>query len=680
MANYTSQVGYGRVGLYWVGAGPATTGNPPLDPATKPWYVVQAALPLPPHPRARRTLESLALFPPFFGPHPVSPQISLQNQGINHRKIGTISVTGGSQGIFVFITGVNQSGTFAALTAKMTRQIGTTGTASIVFNVPSGGFQPQLGAIVTLIENNKTLFSGIIMRRRRTVYAATTMSKYTIDCADWNGILQRHLIASDFSADTLYNITSRMFQTPSINDDHIIPSSVDQTISTGDSFSFSYIKMSDALTQLALSTNTIWWVDNTRALHMILPANAVASAYSVAENSLQVDIDSITVDDNLDNYRNVQYVRTSQEILTELVTLTESHTFTGAAGDIVCPTTYPLTTAPSSVKENGVELVGTNRFFQLKTDGTTTNYPPTDGYYWAVGFYGIWHWPSQTAPINGTVLSVTYTGASTYTGNVVAYLDTAQIVAQQGVSGGSGRFEEIEDYSGSITYTQALALATGIEKATAPPPSVVTLSTIEQVEDIGYAVTVNLPRWGINGTYVIQQIDRIDSGADLGKGTRFRTTLQLVSAKTLGNFTQYFERLLARLNKSTVSAPTEKPTWGLAFDTPGTVSAGLQTGVFGEPYAVQVGLGRILYVAIVFATAADANIVIDIQLNGTSISDSSHFVYTPGNTGTQILYGNLNPNFVNVKRGDLLTLSILQCGTLAPGRNGTVIVVIGQRG
>ncbi len=673
-STYSSQVGVSQVGYQWVGiANSSGIPVPPLDPSTFAWEATVS--PVRVDPRRRRTLPSV--FTDNL-PIPAIQAISLQNQGINHRRIGTPTITGGRQGLLAFITGINQSGTFAALSCNITRQLGTTGQARVTFNVPSGGFQPALGAAITIQEDNLTLFSGLIIKRSRGIYPATTMSMWKVVAVDWNGLLQRHIIARDFPAASLYSIGASILSQPSILYDHISPERIDKTIDVADDFSWSYIKMSDAFGQTALSTNTIWWVDNFKVMNQILAANAPLSAYSVIENGQQVDPD-ITVDDSLDNYRNTQYVRASDQLLSESVTVTDSHTFTGVPADIVCSTLYPLISAPYSVLENSVEIVNTDRFFQLLPEGGTVYPPGGEGWYWMSGAYGIWHWPSADFPANGTTLDVLYTGISTFAGNVVKYQDSAQILAMQAISGGSGVFEDIEDYSGALTYAQALALAQGIEQGTAPPPSIINCSTVEIVEDIGYAVAVNIPRWGINGTYIIQQMDLVDNGADLGKGTRFRRKLQLVSARTLGNFTQYWERLYARINKAQVVAPTEKPTWALAFDIPGTLSNGLAVGAFGSPWSVETPLGRIAYVSIVFATAADANIEIAIYLNGNSIATSTNFVYTPANTGTQILYANFDPNRVNVQRGDLLTLSVLSCGTISPGKNGTVTVVIAQR-
>lgn len=670
---HSSQSGVAQLGYAWLATGTAgALPSPPLDPSTVPWEATIGPVQVAPWRRRTR--------PPVFTdnlPIPSVQSISLVGLGLNHRKIGIPTLTGGAQGLLVFISGINESGTFAALSCNIRRQLGTTGTCRAVFNVDAGGFEPELGASIVAQENNRVLFSGLIIKRTRGVYPNTSVSMWTVTGVDWNGLLQRHVIAKDFVAGSLLGIAGGILTQPSIIDDRISTDGVDPDIEVGDDFSFNYIKMSDAFGQLALSTNTIWWIDNYKVLRQILAVDAPLSDYSVTENGQQVDPD-ITVDDSLDNYRNTQYVRAANQLLSETVTVTDSHTFSGTTGDIVCITRYPLVSAPFSVLENNVEIVNTDRFFELKLDGTTVYPPGGEGWYWTAGSYGVWHWPSPDYPTAGTTLAVSYNGVSTFQGNVVKYQDSAQILAMQALSGGSGVFEEIEDYSGSLTYSQALALAQGIEQGTAPPPQVINCGTIEIVEDIGYAVVVNIPRWGVSGTYVIQQIERIDAGRDLGKGTRFRTRLQLVSTRTLGNFTQYWERLYARLNKAFISPPTEKPTWALAFDTPGSPSSGLAVGDFGAAYPVQTGLGRIQYVSIVFETAADANIVINIKLNGDTIF-STLPSYAPGDTGTQVLYGAFNPNRVNVQRGDLLALSVVSCGTLNPGKNGTVIVVIGQR-
>lgn len=712
MARPTAQIGAAQVGQMQVGAGGTTTPTPPLDPSFQPWEValgpVQVApwrpttlesfargpeLPQPPlnpltipfyvastreqevtPPQRYRTLESVAI-PVFPQTFPAS-QIQIFAGGINHRHIGGLTVTGGAQQLQAFIRHVDRSGTFLCLSARIMRQLNTTGTCEAKFAVPSGGFTPVIGDSLQIIEFNRTLFSGFIDRRKYTVYPGTTTREYTVQAVDWNGLLQRRLVTKDYTAATLEAIVSDivLFFLQSEG----ITVQIDSSIAVADDFSFKYIKLSDAFNQLAQVTNTIWWIDNYKVLRFIHAASATASAFFVDETGAKQAAD-IFVEDSLQNYRNVQYVRTPQNILSETVTVTDSHTFTGAAADIVCPTRYPLTSQPQSVLENSIEIVGTDRLFELVVGGTTTYPSGGEGYYWAKQFSGIFHWPSNSPPTAGTTLDVTYTGVSTYAGNVVVYRDTAEIANMAAATGGSGIFEEIEDYSGDITYAQALALATGIEQATAPVPTIMEWSTIEQFEDLGYAVSVNLPRWGVNQTLVIQQVSMSSEAVDLGKGTTFRTNMQLVSARTLGNWTQWYERLLARLNKFPISPPTEKPTWALAFDTPGNVSSGLAVGAFGAPWSVETGQGRILYVSAVFNDGADADIKIDIFLNGISIFDSTKLVYPSGTAGSTILYTNLAPGQVNVKQKDLLTLSVLQCGLISPGKNGTITVVIGQR-
>jgi len=651
--------------------------QPPLNPSTVSpqrlaWTYEQEVVP-----RWRyRTQESYA--EPFFPSSIPTQQLNLVSKGIRHRKLGIWSLSGGVQGLLVFIAGVNQTGTFAALTARITRQLQTTGNAQAVFNVPAGGFTPQLGASILISENGTTLFAGIINKRKHEIYPNTTMSKWTVDCVDWNGLMQRHLLARNYPVATLASITQDMMLQPTINLDRVSTAAVDPGLVTADSTTYPYWKYSDVLNDLGQATDAIWWIDNTKNLHFILPANAPTSTFSVTENGQQVSPDVI-VEDSLDNYRNKQYLRTSQTILSESVTLTESHTFSGSPADVGFATKYPLLSAPSSVKENGVELVGTNRFFKLNASGPSNYppYPPTTGYYWIEGGYGIFAWPTTVPPTAGTVVSVTYTGSSTYQGNVVVFADSTEIANQAAISGGSGIFEEIEDYSGSLTYTQALAIAQGTEQATAPPPDIVTINTVELVEDIGYKVTVNLPRWGVNASYVIQQMDLIDQGATLGKGTRFMRKLQLVSARTLGNYTQFWERLFGRLNKALVSVPVVGPSWELATDKGPNLSAGLAVGLY-QSATVQVSIGKIAAVSAYFRTAADATIIIDITLNGQSIFDSTRLQYRVAQTGITELYGNFNPNNINVKQGDVLTLSIIACGTLSPGKNGFVQVYITQ--
>lgn len=618
--------------------------------------------------------------------------VNLIGRGFNRRNFGLITITGITQPLSVFIRAKDRSAYLLVQTAQFNKQLQTTCTCEFHVSMDAtDSFRPSFGDSIVIMEYGVRRFSGFIDELYNwTVYPGTTRLDFDCKGVGWESLLQRRIIVGTYPADSLFNIVQKINMFVLAGENLTVDTgSIDPTLLVPDDMSFDYIKVSDAFNQLALETDTVWWVDNYQKIHFAKPSSMAASAFSITDNGKQVD--TLQVTQSLANYRNKQYVRATQNILNQFVNVVDSHTFTGVRHpdpingplgiDVVCPTTYPLTSQPASVKENGIEITGTPRFFELKFDGTPTQFPPSgmDGWYWFVGGFGIWHWPTYQNPAVGTTLVVTYTGVSTYQSNVVVYADPTEIANLAAKTGGTGIFEEIENYNGAATYEQMLDLAKGIEQSTAPVPTQFVANTIEQIEDIGYSVLVNLATYGINQTLFIQQIQATSLGTDMGKGTTFRSTVTLVSAKTLGDWRSWFERLMAKIQANSSIGPNEIPTWNLATDTPGNLSSGLTVGNFGSPYSVTSGQGQILVVQIVGATAADSPVTIDIQVNGNSIFGGHPAVYNPADTGTMKLYGAFLPQPYNVKQGDLITLSVLTAGVINPGRNFTVQVVIARK-
>ena len=693
--SYTFQLGKAQVGYEQVGSGDANVAPVgPFDPSTIAWNVVYSDVRVF---RRRRfaTLESWVGIT-FPGQIP-SQQINLINQGFNRRNFGTLTITGIPQPLSIFIKNVDRSANLLVETADISKQLGTTGTANVRFTMLStDSFRPSFGDAVVLTEYGKRRFAGYIDEIDFTVYPGTTRLDYLCKCSGWESILQRRLMTGGtYTAalfPTLLTMVQRINAFNLAGENFAVDSgSIDSTItlsSTDDySSAWMYRKVSDAFNDLALATNTVWWVDNYQKIHFAKPSGMTASSFAIADNNGK-QIDSITVTQSLANYRNKQYVKATSNILSQTVTITDSHTFTGVRHpdpvngplgiDVVCITTYPFSSQPTSVKENGIEITGTDRFFELKFDGTPTTFPSGgEGWYWMMNSYGVWHWPTSANPTVGTTLDVSYTGVSTFSGNVVVFADASEITAMAARTGGTGVFEEVEQYQGAGTYQQLLDLATGIEKATAPVPTLFTGTTIEQIEDIGFTVGVNLATYGINETLVIQQIQAKSLAMDLGKGTTFRSTLTLVSQKTLGDWRSWYERLLAKLQAIAAIGPLEIAEWPLATDIPGTPSVGLQVGTFGSPHTVQTGLGQIVSASVTGLDAPDAAVTIDIVLAATGKSIfASPMVYNPADSPGAKFYNTFNPQPYNVKQGDGLILKVLTVGTVNPGKNFTVQVII----
>lgn len=618
-------------------------------------------------------------------------QVNLVGQGFNRRNMGIVTITGVPQPLSIFVKGTDRSASLLVETAEISKQLGTTGTLNVRFTMlTTDSFRPSFGDSIVLSEFGKRRFAGYIDEIDFTVYPGTNRLDYLCKCSGWESILQRRIITGVFPAARYPSLFVMVTALNVMLAENLTldTTTVDATLALTDDYTFDYIKFSDAFNQLALATDTVWWVDNYQRIHFQKPVNMQASSYAIADNNGK-QIDSITVTQSLANYRNRQYVKASTNILSQSVTLTESHTFTGVRHpdpvngplgiDIVCLTSYPLASQPQSVKENNVEITGTPRFFELKFDGTVTAYPPAgeDGYYWMQNSFGIFHWPPSQNPTPGTTLSVTYTGTSAYQGNVVVYSDAAEIANLAAKTGGTGIFEEIEQYQGTGTYQQLIDLAKGIEVATAPVPTQFVANTIEQIEDIGYLVSVNLAKYGINETLAIQQIRAKSFGANMGKGTTFQSMLTLVSQKTLGDWRSWFERLLAKIQAQSSIGPNEIATFTLAADVPGTLSTGLAVGAFGSAYAVTSPAGQIVSVSLCFLTAADANIVINIFVNGVSIFPGGNLpTYAPADTGNTRFFNAFVKVPFNVVQGDQITLSVVGCGNVNPGKNGTVSVTM----
>jgi hypothetical protein len=166
--------------------------------------------------------------------------------------------------------------------------------------------------------------------------------------------------------------------------------------------------------------------------------------------------------------------------------------------------------------------------------------------------------------------------------DVVGYADDDAISARGAIEGTSGRYERIEETTDSVDSTGALNLATAVVNAKKNTAVQIKAVTTQTGYRPGQLVNVDLPDFGINSEFLIEEI----SARDQEDGA-FRYSLSLVDGQVIGGWRQVFEALRGTSKASALSIiAAGGSASGSAPGTPGgsfapNVSAATVSAVFG---------------------------------------------------------------------------------------------------
>lgn len=546
----------------------------------------------------------------------------------------------------------------------ITKILGQKGTLTFAF-LSTNGTLPNAYDDVVFYRQGIRRFGGFITTVTDALIVDTVLREYGVSCVDYNGLLDRLVVAKYYTLPqsgiisiVLFDFWANFLQ-PDFGVTFTYFEFGDPIIEVGPLL-FHYLLMSAAIAQLMQNASG-WYVNIDAYKHMIFQeqGSGPTAPYALSDTSHNYESMAVTQDNS--QYRNRQWVLPS--VATQAI---QVDSFDGDGSTTEVFTQYNLQQQP---------VVYLNGIIQRVTPlGSWSN--PYDWYY-IPGGQGIFQNPSN-APIGLlSVLTVAYPGPF----QLAAMAENLTEIARVGL------VENIYSPTDVVTMLEAQTMAEAILASYCPSiPSQVEFNTNEVIELIaggwlepGMMITVTNTAplaAGAGLPYLVQQITSQENNLTVWKHN--------VIARLQNGATDY-QSTLQRLTQAATTQPqaanTEVATFLLAQTIPAVNNPGLQGGpttnvyIFGAP-------GTFASWTAVFQTApVGTAAVIDAELNGVSIlpAGEGKIIIEPGTSGVPVTgfqFGDLSAP-VHYNAGDVLSLFILSAGG-EPAFSGSDGVVSGN--
>ncbi len=571
-----------------------------------------------------------------------------------------------TQDMQLFIAG--QEVSWMESTLNIDLILGQVGKASFsIFSTTT--YRPNVYDEVVFYRKSIRRFGGFVQSVQDNLVGSLNAHILMVQCVDYNGILDRVIVAK------LYTVSIGGFAWIIIFD--LIQVYLKQF---GISFAgfnnsgafvgqvlFHYVTLANAIAQLvaAAPSAASFWIDSHKLAHFALPGSATPSGFGVAPYSLsdtsgnyQAEGPGLSVTPDGTLYRNKQWILPSANVLS-----LRTETFVGDGSTTGFFTLYVLSKPPVVSVTTGI--VTTNQI--VATLGGP--YPPGWTWYFIPDGQGVFQRPGYTPLSPSDTLTVSYPNPFALAISVENDTEIARV----------GLVEAILQPQNVFDLVTAEALASGLLAAYCPNvPLVVTFLTNEQLDpnwlSPGMTITASKTIPSIpSQLFTVQEVNSQEE-----KLAVFRHTVTLRSnGGTLDTQTS-----MLTLSQGALAATNNNATEAAAFDigvtVQGITNPGLSTGAIATTYIFRYD-GVFSYWSILFQTTppVGASIVIDALLNGVSIlpaASALKIVLPDSQTTEEQGYLFLSPNLA-YKKGDVLTLNVIQVGLTTPGSDGVVSIV-----
>jgi hypothetical protein len=324
------------------------------------------------------------------------------------------------------IGGSNKTSLLSVNSLRISDDISSRNTCGFTLIVPVPAppainyYRPDIGAVVTVTDGATTYFAGTIdsMTERR-LFEPSGKVVYTVNCVDYNQILDRRLVARVYDNKTLGYIVNDIV-TNDLSGEGITTTGV-QTGPTIVRAVFAYQTVADAFNDLSTLTGYSWSVGYDKDLAFFERSTNAAPFFYGDTLKLR----NVVVSTSRDQYRNRQYVRAGKDLTASRV---ESFKGDGAHKSFLMA--YPFGEAPT-ITVNAVS----------KTVGIK-NVDTGKDWYWAKDDNVLTQDDGAATLTSSDTLQVTYRGLYPI---LALSEDTDEIAIRQSVEGGSGKYDAIED-------------------------------------------------------------------------------------------------------------------------------------------------------------------------------------------------------------------------------------------
>lgn len=498
-------------------------------------------------------------------------------------------------------------------------------TASFMLRDETGAYDPAVGNLVEIYDNNgQAVFGGTIEDMTKTVMldGKTGGTEFQINCVSHEQRLDKRVVRSKvYTSTTAGAVVTDLIATYAVGENIFTDGIADiQDGADVDKIVYDYDKrLSEALDELALMSNFVWYVDPGGYLFFV-PRTTYLSPFTLTGAEIQDNKDSrrITITRSRSDLRNREFYRCNW------AAFAEEYSFFNGDGST---RTFTL---PDLV--NRIERIA------LTPDGGATievswgveGVDSDKQYTYAPGSAVITQANTEAILTAGDTLEVWYRKLG---GDVVEAVDTASIAARAAAEEGSGEYEHVTDDQNAVDAAVALQKAQALVDQYKSIALSVEFDTIKEGLRPGQVLTCSVTHPPVSGAWLVESIEgRVD--LECGEDD-YRYSVRIIDGSRIGGWLQFWEKLAGAVTNGggiSLNGSTSTPP-----EIPGTAAlAGPVTGItlsysYPDPYTATPDIavectppgGTFAGVA-VYLEQFDQSPLPMAVADGTTLADGSH--------------------------------------------------------
>ena len=382
----------------------------------------------------------------------------------------------------------------------------------------AGVYRPDVGAVVELSDGGVLKFAGTVDDYDEAEVGGDVLylHEHAVRVVDYTQLCDKRRVAQTYETpgQTVGDIVSAIV-TEFMADDGITTTNV-ETGRVVVKAVFPYVTVTQAFDELAKLAGMSWYVDENKDLHFFTRStNAAPFGLTATSKNFR----NLKVNRNRDKYYNTLYVRAGTALADAR---TESFIGDGALRTYLL--SLPCAKEPAVTVNAAAKTVG---IYQLETGYD---------YYWNKGKNEI------VQDAGGTVLQSTDTLAVTYEGSyplMTVGVDGDEVTARAAVEGGSGVYAEVIDAPYIDDEDMAIDLQKSLLTIHSVIPHYITFETDTSGLKAGQLISINVPVFGISGTYLIETVkSSFVRGRDV-----WVHQVKALSGENLGGWVSFFRQL-----------------------------------------------------------------------------------------------------------------------------------------
>lgn len=429
----------------------------------------------------------------------------------------------------VTIAGVDRTGRTKVDTVRIRKRLNDRSTMSCLLEETVGVYRPVRGNPIVVAHDGSSRFSGMIEEIVEIAHPGTEALQYALSCVDHCRICDRKLYAGSFENQSFYSIVLAIWSAKLSEEGVTLGTIENPGITITERMQDGLTPVTTWLNKLSTRTGYLWRIDENKALNFG-PLTTSPAPFSITWTS--GNWANLQIRRGMGDYRNRQYVRTEYRV-TSLIT--ENFVGDGATRDFF-QLNYPFASTPTVTLNGAPQTVGR---FGIDLTGFD--------FYYDVEGWGIHRYFSQSAPVVGAAIAVSFTALFS---NTTMVHDLAEIAARAAVQGDSGAWEAIHEDRYIDTKEALDARAEGVLRQFGTLPTLIEFETDSENEpdsnDLAPGQRIDIDMTAgphdVDDTYLIEGVESsliAAQGDDIWKHR-----VECTSVEPFGRPTQVLERLV----------------------------------------------------------------------------------------------------------------------------------------